>query len=188
MNYGRPELGARLAADYVLGLMPRRARRRFERAMAGNATLAARVAGWSERFAPLDAAVTAEAPPARVWDAIDRRVGPGVMPGTMPGVMPARRRRWSPWWRGVALVAALACAAAVLYVAPDPGALHGDLQALADRLGWSDWAGSAPRAIPDIGLSTMRLGVPERERPRWLRAALLLSSEVLPLTTAPPPR
>src|ERR1700744_4258553 len=78
MNYARPERGERLAADYVLGMMPPRARQRFERAMATNATLAAIVAAWSDRLAPLDTLTADEPPPARVWHAIDRRVGPGA--------------------------------------------------------------------------------------------------------------
>jgi hypothetical protein len=175
MDYNRPELGERLAADYVLGLMPRRARQRFERELAGSASLSAIVAGWSARFALLDATTRDEAPPAHVWRAIDRRVGAGAAP--------PRGRTLSLFWRGMMLTAAAACAALLIYVVPDPTSLHRDLQALADRAGVSGWAGSATHAIPDIGLSTMRLGVPERERPRWLRAALLLSSEAL---TAPP--
>ena len=180
MDYNRPELGERLAADYVLGLMPQRARQRFERELAGSANLSAIVAGWSERFALLDETTRDEAPPARVWHAIDRRVGVGGAP--------SRRRPLGLFWRGMALTAAAACAAVVIYVAPDPTSLHRELHALADRAGVSGWVGSAPRAMPDIGLSTMRLGVPERERPRWLRAALLLSSEALPLTLPPPSR
>jgi hypothetical protein len=178
MDYNRSNLGERLAADYVLGMMPPRARQRFERELAASATLSATVAGWSERFAPLDDTTRDEAPPAHIWRAIDRRIGTGAAP--------AQRRSLSAFWRCVVLTAAAACAAVMIYVAPNPAALHRDLRALADRAGISDWVGSAPRAMPDIGLSTMRLGVPERERPRWLRAALLLSSEALPLTAPPP--
>jgi hypothetical protein len=178
MDYNRPNLGERLAADYVLGLMPPRARQRFERELAASATLSAIVAGWSERFAPLDDTTRDEAPPAHIWRAIDRRIGAGAAPAQ-------RRCSLSVFWRGVVLTAVAACAAVIIYVAPNPAALHRDLRALADRAGISDLVGSAPHAMPDIGLSTMRLGVPERERPRWLRAALLLSSEALPLTTPP---
>ena len=178
MDYNRPNLGERLAADYVLGLMPPRARLRFERELAGSASLAAIVAGWSERFAPLDDTTRDAAPPAHVWRAIDRRIGPAPEP--------AQRRSFSVFWRGFVLTGAAACAAVMIYVASNSAALHRDLHALADRAGISAWIGSAPRAMPDIGLSTMRLGVPERERPRWLRAALLLSSEARPLTTGQP--
>jgi hypothetical protein len=177
MDYNRSNLGERLAADYVLGLMPPRARQRFERELAASATLSATVAGWSERFAPLDDTTRHETPPAHVWRAIDRRIGDGAAT--------ARPRLSGVFWRGVVLTAAAACAAVMIYVAPNPAALHRDLHALADRAGISEWVGSAPRAMPDIGLSTMRLGVSERERPRWLRAALLMSSEALPLTAPP---
>jgi anti-sigma-K factor RskA len=177
MNYGRRELGDRLAADYVLGLMPVRARRRFERVMARDASLAGLVAGWSERFAPLDAHTADQAPPARVWRAIDRRVGPGGVP--------AQRRRVVPRWRWLLAAGAAACAAIVLCIAVAPTVMRADLQAVADRVGLSGWLAVSPQARPDIGLSTMRLGVPERERPRWLRAALLLTSQAAPLTAPP---
>jgi hypothetical protein len=179
MNYGHRELGERLAADYVLGLMPPRARRRFEQAMARDAGLSAMVAGWSQRFAPLDAATLDEMPPARIWRAINRRVGAVAWPT-------GRSVEW--FWRGLALTAAAAFAAILFYVAVNPTPLRRELHAFADRLGVPDLIGSAPHAMPDIGLSTMRLGVSERERPRWLRAALLLSSDALPLTRPPPSR
>ena len=60
------------------------------------------------------------------------------------------------------------------------------VEALAEKTGVSNWIAAAQRAPADIGLSTIRLGVPERERPRWLRAALLLTDDALPLTKEPP--
>jgi anti-sigma factor RsiW len=180
MRYERPELGERLAADYVLGMMPLRARRRFERAMAGHATLAAAVAGWGELLAPLDATATEEPPPARIWQAIERRVGP-------------RLRQAARWpaealvvWRALALTAIAACAALLIYIAVDPAPLSNLAEAVAAKTGLSGWMASAEHAPADIGLSTIRLGVPERERPRWLRAALLLTDDTVPLTAAPP--
>jgi anti-sigma factor RsiW len=176
MNYHHPELGGRLAADYVLGLMPRRARQRFERVMAKDATLAAAVAAWSDRLAPLDTITTDVTPPAHVWRAIDRKVIPGLRQTTS-------RRSWIFGWRGLAIAA---CTALILFVALNPAPVHDEIAALAEKTGLDGWIASAQHAAPDIGLSTMRLGVPERERPRWLRAALLLSSDTVPLTQQPP--
>jgi anti-sigma-K factor RskA len=171
MNYGRPELGERLAADYVLGLMPARARRRFERALAANATLAAAVAGWSERLAPLEATTDNETPPARVWRAIEQRIGL-----VAPSPAPARTGPFA-LWRGLAAFALAGCAAVVIYISvqPMPSATVAEL---AGKVGLSDFFASAQR-MPDVGLSTMALGVSERERPRWIRAALLATNDAL---------
>ena len=176
MNYSRPELGERLAADYVLGMMPPRARRRFERAMHVNATLAAIVAGWSDRLAPLDALTVDEAPPGHVWRRIDRRVGPGLRTTPEP-------RSFALLWRSLMLATAAACVVVVVYGATNPLALPGPVATLIEKTELPNLVASATRRAPsDLGLSTMRLGVPERERPRWLRAALLLTSDAVPLT------
>lgn len=169
MNYNRPELGERLAADYVLGGMPARARRRFEREMAGNATLAALTAGWSERLGPLDSLTAEQAPPAHVW----RRIEQQIAEMTPQRVAPPPRRVGF-FWRRFAMAAAVGCAAIAIYVAVNPRPVREEVAALAEKTGLA--------ATPDVGLSTMRLGVPERERPRWLRAALLLTNDAVPLT------
>jgi anti-sigma-K factor RskA len=181
MNYARQELGERLAADYALGLMPLRARRRFERAMADSATVAALAAGWSERLGPLDSLTPDEMPPARVWRAIEARVGPAAFAPKR-----ARLSAFGIFWRGCAATAVAACAAVAIYVAVDPAPLSQTVAALAEKTGLAGWADGA-KQMPDIGLSTIALGVPERERPRWLRAALLVTNDVLPATKPAPP-
>lgn len=180
MNYSRLELGERLAADYVLGMMPPRARLRFERTIADSATIAAIVAAWSDRLAPLDELSTHEPPPPRIWQAIDQRLGPSVR----PSVPPARGAGWM--WRWFAAVAVTAGIALVAYVAVNPMGPRDIVTALADKTGLAGVLESAKHAPADIGLSTMRLGVPERERPRWLRAALLITNDAVPLTKEPP--
>ena len=116
MRYDSPELRERLAGEYVLGTMPGRARTRFERLMRDNATVAAEVAAWEARFAPLDAIAEPVAPPARVWSAVERRIGPDVR-------SPAPARGWFgsfAFWRGLAAGAAAACAGLALYLALAP--------------------------------------------------------------------
>ena len=176
MNYDRPELGGRLAVDYVLGLMPARARRRFERAMADNASLAAATAGWSERLGELDSLTADETPPASVWRSIEQRI---VAVAPVPAPI---RGRWLAFsWRGFGITVAAACAAIAIYVAIDPTPMRDEVAALAEKTGFDGWIASAQHAPPDIGLSTMRLGVSERERPRWLRAALLSTDDARPI-------
>jgi anti-sigma-K factor RskA len=207
MNYGRPELSERLAADYVLGLIPPRARRRFERAMAGDATLAALVAAWSERLAPLDEMTAEETPPAHVWRAIERRI-----PVTSP-VAPARPRAGAlAFWRGVAFVAASACAGLLVYIARHPAPPAPQVVAmLADSKGAVGWiALSGPRAgevsVASIGATAsdpshslelwgiaggspkpLGLLAPEPDRPLLLSvAALPGAGGVLAISQEPP--
>ncbi|HZK89323.1 MAG TPA: hypothetical protein VFC56_04170 [Stellaceae bacterium] len=184
MRYDRPVLGNRLAADYVLGIMPRRARCRFEQVIARDATLASLVAGWAERLKPLDTTTDDEMPPARVWRAIERRIG-----GTAP--VPAAPRPWIgalALWRGVGAAAIAACAAVALYIAVNPVALPKAVAELADRTGLAGWIEAAPPRVADVGLSVVQLGVAGRERPRWLRAALLLTADGrLAVTVVEPP-
>lgn len=72
MNYSDPKLRDLLAGEYALGLMPPRARARFERLMAADAGLERLVAEWIERLAPIDAGAAPVMPSPRVWRAIER--------------------------------------------------------------------------------------------------------------------
>ncbi len=115
MRYDNPELRERLAAEYVLGTMPLRVRRRFERLMAADFELTQRVGDWADRLAPLDDATPAEAPPAWVWRMIEARI---AVTGTEPAAAaPNSWFRSLTFWRGLAIAASLAAAVLVLYVA-----------------------------------------------------------------------
>lgn len=74
-RYGNAELRDRLAAEYVIGTLRGRARARFQSLMRYDAGLRRTVAEWEERLTPLAAAAGEVSPPARVWQAIARRVG-----------------------------------------------------------------------------------------------------------------
>ncbi len=116
MRYDDPELRERLASEYVLGTMPRRARQRFQGLMAADPALARLVGDWARRFLPLDDTTPAEAPPEQVWQAIERRIAGAV--ATAPAPSPAAG--WFgalAFWRGLALAASAAAAALVLYLA-----------------------------------------------------------------------
>jgi anti-sigma-K factor RskA len=111
MRYDNPELRERLAAEYALGTLPRRARQRFRRLMAADRELAGLVGDWARRLGPLDDATRAEEPPAWVWRAIERRIAATASPPS-----PA----WFGGlavWRGLALAFGAAAAALVLYIA-----------------------------------------------------------------------
>lgn len=125
MNYDDPRLRDRLAAEYVLGTLRGAARRRFERLLAEDRDIGREVAGWEARLAPLLESLPPVEPPARVWDAVEREIGP----------RPTRSlRRWL--WLPLAVAAAL-----LLYLGrpPEPGLPSGavaELRGAAERPAW----------------------------------------------------
>jgi anti-sigma-K factor RskA len=140
MRYDNPELRERLAGEYALGTMPRRARRRFERLMAADPVLARLVGDWVDRLLPLDDATPAEEPPARVWRAIEGRVADGAAVSQVP--QPASAWFGSlAFWRGLALAAGAAAAGLVVYVAAFSGRAPAPtvVAVLAGRAGAPGW-------------------------------------------------
>jgi len=114
---GKSELQERLAAEYALGTLRGAARRRFERWMREDASLALTVLRWQSRLAPMAEAVAPVAPPARVWRAIRERLAAS---GTAP------RGLWDrvAFWRALGLaasgMAAVLLAATVLLAPQSP--------------------------------------------------------------------
>ncbi len=114
MDYSRPALADRLAAEYVLGTLRGAARRRFETLLPAHPALRAAVAQWQLRLQPLAASVADVQPPAHVWPRIETRLF-GAAPATA-GPTAAARSLISGWrqlalWRalsGVATAAAVA--------------------------------------------------------------------------------
>ena len=77
MNLGQRDRRRRLelvAAEYVLGTLPRQARARLKRAALADPVVAAVIGEWEQRLDGLADAAPAIAPPPRVWDAIARRL------------------------------------------------------------------------------------------------------------------
>lgn len=64
-----------LAGEYVVGTLPARARRRFEAMKRADPGLAAIVDQWERELVPLAERVPGIEPPARVWSAIQARIG-----------------------------------------------------------------------------------------------------------------
>ena len=88
MNYRRPELCDRLAAEYVLGTLHGRARARLQQLLRDDLLLQARVAFWEHKLLPMAAPLWAAAPSAKVWRAILARVAPREL----------RRPWWARWF------------------------------------------------------------------------------------------
>jgi anti-sigma-K factor RskA len=75
MKYEDRELLDQLAAQYVVGTMRGRVRRRFERVCGGNVAAQAAVKRWEDRMVGMLKDVKAEQPSAQVWAGIERRLG-----------------------------------------------------------------------------------------------------------------
>ena len=120
MDYSRPELADRLAADYVTGTLRGPARRRFQALLAAHPGLRAAVREWESRLMPLTVVVQSQKPPAAVWKRIEARIG-----GAAAAAASAPLR--TPWWAqlalwrgltGIATVAAISLS--VLLASPGP--------------------------------------------------------------------
>jgi anti-sigma-K factor RskA len=96
-SYSNPQLRDALAAEYVIGTLRGSARARFEALMRYDPALRRLVADWEARLTPLAGAAGEIAPPARVWQALARRIG-----GPAGG---------AGWWASLAFWRALAVTA-----------------------------------------------------------------------------
>lgn len=73
MKFANQELRSKLAAEYVLGTLSPRARRRFQAKLRENPQLRLAVTDWEKRLTPMADAIPEVEPPARVWQAIQAR-------------------------------------------------------------------------------------------------------------------
>ncbi len=96
-----------LAAEYALGTLQGRARRRFERVLKEDPALRWQVDQWQERLLPLSEGITPVTPPARVWRSIDARIQGRARPSGI----------WQhlPFWRWLSATAATALVAVSVY-------------------------------------------------------------------------
>jgi anti-sigma-K factor RskA len=124
MRYrNKPELQDRLAAEYVLGTLRGRARLRFQSWLREDAALRRAVSEWEQRLAPMATGVAELAPPRRVWQGIEARIGATAAARAAPVAAPAQPAArpatgggfWESltFWRGWGLVAT-GCAVALI--------------------------------------------------------------------------
>jgi anti-sigma-K factor RskA len=116
MDYSRPSLADRLAADYVLGTLRGPARRRFEALLPAHPALRQQVHAWQDRLNVLAADLTPIEPSPEVWPAIQHRLFP-------PVTEDAARVRW--WqrlglWQGLAVTATVAALSVGIALQPGP--------------------------------------------------------------------
>jgi anti-sigma-K factor RskA len=105
MNYDRPELLDRLAAEYALGTLRGPARRRFERLCVQSAAARLTLHRWEDDWVHLSRALAPVQPSAGVWTNVSRQLFGDV-------AAPPRRSRWRTWQ----LAAAAGLVAVVLVV------------------------------------------------------------------------
>ncbi|MDX1588526.1 MAG: anti-sigma factor [Oleiphilaceae bacterium] len=112
-----PERVEQLAAAYVLGTLEGPARRRFQRWMMESASVRREVWFWEEKLSELAHVIPPEEPPARVWQALEKRLWPETAPNPSAG---SRLSAWlMPGWSLLATAAALVLAV-ILVQQPEP--------------------------------------------------------------------
>ena len=82
MKHDDPNLIDSLAAEYVLGTLVGRARRRFDRWRAQEWHVERRVQAWEERLVGLALRLSPMRPSPQVWSQIEKRIGFSAAPGT----------------------------------------------------------------------------------------------------------
>lgn len=80
LRYKNPELQDLLAAEYALGSMSTRVRKRFERLMEEDSALETMVHQWEQHLQPLYDQLTPVQPGKRVWNNIDKQLRPKPEP------------------------------------------------------------------------------------------------------------
>jgi anti-sigma-K factor RskA len=123
MDYSRPELADRLAADYVAGTLRGPARRRFEALLPAHANLRNAVQAWHEKLMPLTASIPPVQPPPEVWQRIEARLDARTTRGRSPAASATPPRWWAQLavWRGLSAFATVAAVSLGLLLAvPEP--------------------------------------------------------------------
>jgi len=119
MNYERPELLDRLAAEYALGTLRGRARRRFERLCVASAAVRSAVYRWEDHWSAMSRTLPQVQPSAQVWPAVSRRLFGDA------GAAAPRASRWRTWQFALAAtLVALAIIAGLIVRQQAPPALQ----------------------------------------------------------------
>ena len=159
MKHDDPKMIDALAAEYVLGTLSGRARRRFERWRSKEWHVERRVQAWEERLSGLALRLSPMRPSPHVWSQIEKRIGPaGARTSTPP------TQRVAPWQAIAASVALLAILVGGFFtyrsvvgpdlqplarvVAPNVTESAGELSADADLRHLRARAGGGARAQP----------------------------------------
>jgi anti-sigma-K factor RskA len=116
VDYSRPTLANRLAAEYVLGTLRGPARRRFDNLLLSHPALRDAVVQWQAHLNPMSLGLAEEAPSPQVWRAIQQSLDGGP---SQASHAPARQGFWASlgFWRGFSAFATVATLAFGLLLA-----------------------------------------------------------------------
>jgi anti-sigma-K factor RskA len=120
MRYSNPQLVQRLAAEYVLGTLTGRARRRFERWMTDSYHVRSAVWHWERQLSPLADATGSVQPGPLVWEQVLERTG------AKAAAQAEREIARVPWfervglWRGFSFAATAAVVVLAVLLARTP--------------------------------------------------------------------
>jgi anti-sigma-K factor RskA len=145
MDYSRPELADRLAADYVAGTLRGPARRRLEALLPAHPALRTAVREWQQRLVPLTAGVEPVQPSPRVWQRIEARLDGTAAATPAPPVRPGWWQRLA-LWRGLAAVASVAVIGLSVLLA-SPGPARPPIVVVLDATGPAAASGGVPASF-----------------------------------------
>lgn len=177
MKYDNPKLRQMLAAQYVLGTLRGRARRRFEKLVRSDAAMRGEMRYWESRLAGLALGLPQQAPPPSVWFSIQHSIEaakPVVTPIRKPAAPApaAEPAPVSPWRIVAGLAAAAGFVGAVIFGARVP--LPGDAPPLIVEAPAPTPVPAAP-AMPAVYVSLLKL--PESDM-QWTLAVQPAATEV----------
>ncbi|MFV1872862.1 MAG: anti-sigma factor domain-containing protein [Oleiphilus sp.] len=132
MNYLKPELLEHLASEYVLGTMPRRSRRRFDRIMMDSYRARQAVWDWEQRINPLAQSVESVEPPKHAWKNIQQRIHPAK----------AEAKSFSlTWWQSWSALSTAFALVLALFIAlqPTPSAMQDQIALFNDDAAQPLW-------------------------------------------------
>lgn len=97
MNYIRPDLLDKLAAEYVVGTLHGGARRRFQRLLREHPSARLAVEIWEERMAPMSERLSAAPASDRLWTSIQARIDPQRAAAVTASKGESLLSRWFNW-------------------------------------------------------------------------------------------
>lgn len=186
MKYDNPKLRQMLAAEYVLGTLRGRARRRFERLARSETAVRSEIRFWESRLAGLAANLKPQSPPPSVWFSLLHRIEtqpPVVTPIRRPvAAAPAAPAPASPWRivAGLATAAGVAIAVLIGTRAPLPGAVDAPT-----TVATAPKPAPAPAVLPPVYVALLR--VPDTDL-QWTLALKPETDEVTAVVSGAYPK
>lgn len=154
--YQNAQTVEQLAGAYVLGTLQGRARNRFEAVMRRQPALLAAVDSWTQRLAPLHAALPAQAPSAALWGRITSATGTASVYTPTPAA--AQKQSW--WQRLLTPVPMGALAMGLVVGALAPAVWQAQLAHESDMELPDSYVGvlGTPQGKPGLIISSLRRG------------------------------